>query len=204
VTQIHLLGSEGFIGKALKHEDQDGRLHCWSHRDPRPDHHFDLLDQTTWERLLFFRPRAVILLSWPGLPNYQELFHITRNLPACIELIDRLSAAGLKRIVVSGTCYEYGLQNGALREDLITDPRNCYAIAKDTLRRVIESRFKNESLQWCWARIFYPYGSEQNSNALLPALYQAMQRQDASFPMTSGRQIRDYISVKQVAKILLH
>lgn len=203
MTTIHLLGSEGFIGRALQREAGVLPLHCWSHRQPDLDHYFDLLDPRSWLALLKCQPTHVILLSWPGLPNYQEPFHVTRNLPACVELIEQLVGAGLQRLVVAGTCYEYGLQNGPLKEDQFTDPVNCYAIAKDSLRRVIASRFSQQDLQWCWARIFYPFGHGQNPKSLLPSLHKALETGEESFPMGSGRQLRDFIDVQQVAHQLL-
>jgi dTDP-6-deoxy-L-talose 4-dehydrogenase (NAD+) len=203
VTTIHLLGSEGFIGRALKRESGSLSLHCWSHRQADPEHHFDLLDPTSWQALLNRRPTHVILLSWPGLPNYQEPFHVTRNLPACIELVEQLAATGLQRLVVAGTCYEYGLQHGPLKENQFTDPVNCYAIAKDSLRRFIASLNTKQAFQWCWARIFYPFGDGQDPNSLLPSLQRAIDQGDTEFAMSSGRQIRDFIPVEQVAQILL-
>ena len=203
MTTIHLLGSEGFVGRALQREAGDLQLHCWSHRYSDPDHYFDLLDPSSWRALLKCQPTHVILLSWPGLPNYQELFHITRNLPACVELIEQLVETGLQRLVVAGTCYEYGLQNGPLKEDQFTDPVNCYAIAKDGLRRVIASRYSQQDLQWCWARIFYPFGLGQNPKSLLPSLQCAIDQGDPSFAMSSGRQVRDFVPVDQVAGLLL-
>ena len=203
MTKIHLLGSEGFIGRALQREAGSLSLHCWSHRQSDPEHYFDLLDPSSWQSLLNQNPTHAILLSWPGLPNYQESFHVTRNLPACVELIEKLSAAGLKRLVVAGTCYEYGLQNGPLKEDQFTDPANCYAIAKDSLRRVINSRYTTQGLQWCWARIFYPFGQGQNPNSLLPSLQRAIDQGDPVFGMSSGRQVRDFVPVNYVATHLL-
>jgi dTDP-6-deoxy-L-talose 4-dehydrogenase (NAD+) len=200
---IHLIGSEGFIGRAVQREVSGDVLHCWSHSQSDPDHHFDLLDPTSWDPLLEHRPSHVVLLSWPGLPNYGELFHVTRNLPACIDLIERLSTFGLKRIVITGTCYEYGMQNGPLKEDQATDPQNCYAIAKDSLRRVSEKRCAHYGIQWCWGRIFYPYGNGQNPNSLLPSLDQAIENGETSFAMSSGRQLRDFIAVEDVAASLL-
>ena len=203
MTTIHLLGSEGFIGRALQREAGDLQLNCWSHRHVDPEHHFDLLNPSSWQALLDCQPTHVILLSWPGLPNYQELYHVTRNLPACIELIERLVEAGLQRLVVAGTCYEYGLQNGPLKEDQFTDPVNSYAIAKDSLRRVISTRYSQQDLQWCWARVFYPFGYGQNPNSLLPSLLEALDRGEKTFQMGSGRQLRDFIDVQEVARQFL-
>jgi nucleoside-diphosphate-sugar epimerase len=203
VTTIHLLGSEGFVGRALQREADQYKLHCWSHSSCNPENHFDLLDPSSWQTLFDQQPTHIILLSWPGLPNYHAPFHITRNLPACIELIDKLLGVGIQRLVVAGTCYEYGLQNGALNEDQFTDPVNCYAIAKDSLRRFIATHYNQQDLQWCWLRIFYPYGPGQNPKSLLPSLLQAIQAGEREFPMGSGRQLRDFIPVETIARQLL-
>ena len=176
MTRIHIIGSGGFIGKAIKHEAVNSSLQCWSHNHSEADGFFDLLNSKSWSNLLDQHPTNVVLLSWPGLPNYNEHFHVTRNLPACIELIEQLANVGLKRIVVAGTCYEYGLQNGPLREDQLTDPINCYAIAKDGLRRVLASRSVRLNFNWCWARIFYPFGNGQNPNSLLPSLQRSIDK----------------------------
>ena len=89
MNKIHLLGSEGFVGRSIQAECEPPLLHCWSHRLEDPLNHFDLLDSSSWQALLDCKPTHVILLSWPGLPNYQEPFHLTRNLPACINLIEK-------------------------------------------------------------------------------------------------------------------
>jgi nucleoside-diphosphate-sugar epimerase len=203
MATIHLIGSEGFIGRAVQHQARDHDLHCWSHSVADPSHHFDLLDPSSWQALLSQQPRHVLLLSWPGLPDYDGVFHLTRNLPASIELIERLFKAGLRRLVLAGTCYEYGLQHGPLREDQPADPVNAYAIAKDALRRLLARRCPQEGVQWCWARVFYAHGTGQNPNSLLPSLQAAIERGDAAFAMGSGRQVRDFVAVDDVARQLL-
>ena len=204
MTTIHVLGSNGFIGSALQRVSGDLSLHCWSHMQSDPHHHFDLLDSSSWQSLINRHPTHVILLSWPGLPNYQESFHLTRNLPACIDLIEKLSVKGLQRLVVAGTCYEYGLQCGQLSENQPANPVNCYSIAKDSLRRFIENRYHQSDLQWCWARIFYPFGEGQSKRSFVPSLERAIGEHNPTFSMSSGRQIRDFVSVDEVAKQLLN
>ena len=204
MTTIHVLGSNGFIGSALQRVSGDLSLYCWSHMQSDPDHHFDLLDSSSWQSLISKQPTHVILLSWPGLPNYHDSFHITRNLPACLDLIEKLSEKRLQRLVVAGTCYEYGLQCGQLNENQPANPVNCYSIAKDSLRRFIENRYRQRDLQWCWARIFYPFGKGQCENSFVPSLERAISENIPTFPMSSGRQIRDFLRVDQVANMLLN
>ena len=55
----------------------------------------------------------------------------------------------------------------------------------------------------CWLRIFYPFGSGQNPKSLLPSLQSAIDRKDQVFPMSSGRQLRDFLPVEDVARYLL-
>lgn len=203
MTTIHILGSEGFIGRALQNEAGKYKLRCWSHRHSDQSHYFNLLDPSTWEPLLRSQPTHAVLLSWPGLPNYQETFYVSRNLPACLELIEQLVKFGLQHLVVSGTCYECGLQNGPLKEYQHTEPVNIYAISKDSLRRVIASRYTKQKLRWCWARIFYPFGKGQAPNCFLPSLELAIARGDAFFDMGSGSQIRDYVPIEDVARHIL-
>lgn len=203
MNKIHLLGSEGFIGSSIQRMGNEHSLQCWSHGQSDQNNHFDLLDPLSWKSLIDCKPTHAILLSWPGLPNYQEPFHLTQNLPACINLVEELVSNGLKRLVVAGTCYEYGLQNGQLHEYQYTNPMNCYSIAKDSFRRFIENCYKDKDLQWCWARIFYPFGDGQNENSLLPSLQRSISEKKPTFSMSSGRQVRDYVPVDDVAKMLL-
>ena len=200
---IHLIGSNGFIGKAIQRQSAEITVACWSHTGNDPESCFDLLNSSTWQSLLSSKPETVILLSWPGLPNYQQSFHVTRNLPCTVQLVEQLIASGLKRIVVAGTCYEYGLQDGALKEDQPTDPVNLYAIAKDSLRRVVGNLCDQHQVSWAWLRIFYPFGEGQNPKSLLPSLDLAIQAGQSTFSMSSGRQLRDFVAVDVVADQLV-
>ena len=60
----------------------------------------------------FERPDSVIHLAWEGLPNYNELFHIERNMPTAYHFLKNMAECGVKDINVVGTCFEYGLQEG--------------------------------------------------------------------------------------------
>ena len=203
---VHLLGGNGFIGRAIKQHSPSflpNKLICWSHRPSSGDHFFDLFSPDSWAGLCNARPKVVLFLSWPGLPDYNGTFHLTRNMPVAFELFETLVASGCQKIVVSGTCYEYGLHNGCLREDSPVAPCNLYGIAKNTLREGLEILCKDASVKMVWARIFYPYGSHQNPSSLYPSLIKAIAANQATFQIGSGRQIRDFVEVSVVAKQLM-
>ncbi len=201
--RIHIIGSEGFIGKAIQRNACNSDIKCWSHKEKGGDFYFNLLEEESWSNLIDSNPQNIIFLSWPGLPNYNKSFHLTQNLILYIRLLERLINTGTKKVVFAGTCYEYGLQNGQLKEDQLTDPINLYAIAKDCLRRTVRNICESSGVDWCWVRIFYPYGEGQNPNSILPSLEESIKKKKPFFEMSSGKQIRDFISVDEVAKDLL-
>lgn len=150
----------------------------------------------------FGKPEAVIHLAWNGLPNYKDSFHVERNLPANCNILKNFIDGGVKKVVVVGTCYEYGLQNGCLKETDATMPATQYGLAKDTLRKYIELLVKGTGISFNWVRLFYIYGEGQNPNSLLPQLEKAILEGKSFFNMSNGEQLRDYLSVEEVARYL--
>ena len=201
--KIHLIGSQGFIGKAIQETPGNHQLICWSHSSTCKNQ-FNLLDSNTWDTLLNQSPETIIFLSWPGLPNYNNLSHLVDNLPLAIKFFNSLINSGCKNIVVSGTCYEYGLQNGSLSESKHnSSPQNYYAIAKDSLRLTLSKMCELNDVRMIWLRIFYPYGLNQNPNSIYPSLIASIQNGDPEFRISSGRQIRDFVPVEELARQIL-
>lgn len=151
----------------------------------------------------FDQPDAVVHLAWEGLPNYKELFHMERNLPNNIFFLSNLIKSGLKKLTITGTCFEYGLVNGCLSEDTITNPQNPYSIAKDTLRKYIESLESYYKFDFKWVRLFYLYGKGQSEKSILSQIAIAVANKEKEFNMSSGEQLRDYLPVEKVAEIIV-
>lgn len=148
-------------------------------------------------------PEVVIHLAWGGLPNYSSQRHLDQELPAQRSFLDGLLMAGLSSLTVTGTCLEYGLQSGALREDMPTAPVTAYGSAKDELRRELERWRHNQRFNLTWVRLFYLYGDGQAAGSLLPQLESAMARGDDTFNMSGGQQLRDYLPVEEAAGYLV-
>ena len=116
----------------------------------------------------FQKPDLMIHLAWQGLPNYKDLFHFENNLFSSYRFAKTMIENGLKSIAVAGTCFEYGMQDGVLREDFETAPNNPYAVAKDTLRKFLEQLQKEISFEFKWIRLFYMYGKGQSYSSITP------------------------------------
>jgi dTDP-6-deoxy-L-talose 4-dehydrogenase (NAD+) len=145
------------------------------------------------------QPAAVMHLAWPGLPNYDALFHYEKTLPADYRFLKSLVQGGVGQLLVAGTCVEYGMQSGALTEDLPTMPVSPYARAKDTLRKQLQALQQQQAFTLQWARLFYMYGEGQSPNSLLAQLDRAIDSGEAVFNMSGGEQLRDYLPIDDVA-----
>ena len=152
---------------------------------------------------LMGRPDVLIHLAWSGLPNYKSLHHFEQELPAQYRFLKNLIESGLQTLVVTGTCFEYGMQSGWLSEDDETRPENPYGFAKDTLRRQLEYFKQLHPFNLTWARLFYLYGDGQAPNSLWSQLKNAIEQHDAVLNMSGGEQLRDYLPVNKVARQLV-
>ena len=158
-------------------------------------------DADSYERL--GRPDVLIHLAWDGLPNYRSLHHFETELPRQYRFLKALIEGGLPALLVAGTCFEYGMQSGALSENLTPLPSNPYGYAKDALRRQLEFLRAIQPFALTWVRLFYLYGEGQSPGALYSQLRAAVMRGDTIFNMSSGEQLRDYLSVDEAARFIV-
>jgi len=162
---------------------------------------FDLkdFDEHTNYQKYFNDPGAIIHLAWEGLPNYKAAFHTEENLPRHFKFIKNLVDHGQKDITVTGTCFEYGMQQGCLNEAMPAKPANAYAVAKDSLRQQLQQLQQEHEFYFKWVRLFYMYGAGQHPNSLLSQLDRALEEGETVFNMSGGEQVRDYLPVEKVA-----
>ncbi|UST70732.1 NAD-dependent epimerase/dehydratase family protein [Pseudomonas moraviensis] len=145
---------------------------------------------------------ALVHLAWPGLPNYRALFHFEHNLMADYRFIKSAVEAGVQQVLVTGTCFEYGMQSGPLSESTEPRPSNPYGLAKRTLHLFLQNLQQERPFTLQWARLFYLHGEGQNPNSLLAALDRAIDSGEPTFNMSAGEQLRDFLAIETAASHL--
>lgn len=146
------------------------------------------------------KPDVLIHLAWDGLPNYKSLLHFETELPRQYLFLKQMITSGLQSLFVTGTCFEYGMQSGALSATMPTKPANPYGYAKDALRQQLEYLKMIHPFKLTWGRLFYMYGEGQPSTSLYPKLKETVSRGGKAFNMSGGEQIRDYLPVEEIAR----
>lgn len=214
MAKVLVTGATGFIGnyviaQLLKHNceviatslsAEKAKTFAWYNKVTYVPFDIRAFNANTNYAAYFSNPTAVIHLAWEGLPNYKSLFHFEDNLPVHYALLKNLVINGINDITVTGTCFEYGMKDGQLTENMPAEPTNAYALAKDTLRRFMQELQKKQPFNLKWVRLFYMYGSGQNPNSLLSQLEKAVKAGDTVFNMSGGEQVRDYLPVEKVAE----
>lgn len=151
----------------------------------------------------FHNPDVCIHLAWNGLSDFKDKKHENEYLNNHYKFIETLVSQGLKKIVVTGTCLEYGMIEGELNEQENVTPFLPYALGKNNLRESLE-KLKGENIfQLDWIRLFYMYGIGQSPKSILAQLETSIQNGEKVFNMSGGEQKRDYLPVEEVAKNII-
>jgi UDP-glucose 4-epimerase len=207
--RIFLTGGSGFIGQHLMSHLRDHDVLCltrqpnslvaWPFAEALSG---DLSDPEAWyPRLAAFGAQCCIHLAWDGLPDYSPE-RCRLNFDASSRLIEVLPRAGVPRIVVAGSCWEYGAASGGVRET--QPPADCglFAETKNALRAALQSSADRHKLDYRWARIFFAYGPGQRQTSLIPLCRSAF-RAGAAPDIRSPEAVNDFVHVDDVARGIL-
>tara|TARA_B100000575_G_C23140108_1_gene663254 strand:+ start:4185 stop:5009 length:825 start_codon:yes stop_codon:yes gene_type:complete len=143
-----------------------------------------------------------IHLSWINNGDYQSKKNIIQVQKYHKNFLKKIILSGIKNIIISGTCYEYGKQEGCLVEKLNTTPTTKYGLAKLNLLKYLYKLKLKKNFSLCWMRIFYIVGKFKNRNSIYNDLINKINNRSKSFKMSSGNQVRDFIHINKISKII--
>ena len=115
-------------------------------------------------------------------------------------LIASAIKSGCSNVIVTGTCFEYGLTgNSNLFLDVHDElqPVGYHAISKAVSFHQFERKYSSEKVNFSYLRLFQVYGKHEHQSRLYPSLVSAA-KSNLDFPMSSGVQIRDFIHIDKV------
>ena len=213
---IVLTGGTGFIGSHfLKQSLSAGHYVKAIRRTPfsRPRLHIDQqpdwldcqLDKVTVEDLKGCDV-LVHLASHSVQYPYDSLTNCLRwNLSAVLALFEQARLAGIRRFIVAGSCFEYGLSGEryeAIPSDAALVPTNSYAASKAAASIVLPQWAQEHQLSLEILRVFHVYGEGELETRFWPSLRRAALAGE-DFPMTHGAQVRDFMYVEDVVRTFL-
>lgn len=163
----------------------------------------DLSDKNNIRAVLRdIRPTHVLNFASRGVTRDQSTLAelLTVNAIGAMHLVDALMDEGLTpETFFFGTAYEYADSQKALNETALLDPKSPYAISKTTLYYALKQYAGAAPLTFL--RLFNVFGAGEPSERLIPFIA-AKARAGEPIPLTGGAQLRDFMHIDDLIRIL--
>lgn len=181
--RVLITGASGFIGLALSNNlaDSEFKVMAIARSIPVKSH-----NSITWiksdlnsvenyiKEIISFKPEVLIHLAWQDIPDFslKKSLHNLNQSTKFISFISEIESC--KKILISGSCLEYGNFQGRCLHSDIALPTNFFTLAKHSLRLWAEMITNEKSISLGWLRLFYVYGPGQRQDSLIPTIFKCL------------------------------
>ena len=207
--KILITGASGFIGKYVLHAclANGFDVAVISRSEPFEKNvtwiKGDLSDKASYEKLvILFSPETIIHLAWTGIPDFssqQSSYNLTVSINF-LELV--MNLASCKKILISGSCFEYNKKSGECNEADLCSPKDYFTWAKLSLLNWAFLNGKMKSISVGWLRLFYVYGPGQRGASLIPTCLNKMSLNQPIL-LNNPYAENDFIYVQDVANAFI-
>jgi dTDP-6-deoxy-L-talose 4-dehydrogenase (NAD+) len=118
-----------------------------------------------------------------------------------LQLAKGAIAAGVRRFIGVGTCFEYNLTHGNLSTRTPLDPLTPYAAAKAAAFIALSRCLPAADVEFAWPRLFNLYGEGEDPRRLVPYIRSQLARGEVA-ELTQGHQVRDFMDVEDAAGVI--
>lgn len=163
----------------------------------------DIFDFENFSRVFSWKPQVVVNTAWItthntyiGDPANYKYSRFTGK------LAHHLLQTDVEHFVVLGTCAEYGRQiQPSIAGITKLAPATLYAQQKVLAFTSAHDALIGSDIRLSWARIFQPYGKNQDKNRLVPYLMEAIETGTEIY-LSDSVSLHDWISTRDIATAL--
>lgn len=148
--------------------------------------------------ILKFNPEVCIHLAWEGIPDYSADISKS-NLDNSINFLNFIvRETDCRKIIISGSCFEYGKTKGACKESDTVQTTSFFAWAKQSIYNYSSLLCEQAAIDLIWFRIFYVYGPGQRAGSLIPAIINKFNKAECP-DIISPHNRNDFVYIEDVA-----
>ena len=154
------------------------------------------------KKVIDYKPDVIVHLAWQGIPDFSEKM-CKNNLAMAINFFDQiLDNTKCKKVIVAGSCFEYGKKQGVCNESDKVNIDSYFTWAKHALNQYLSIKCAENNLALTWFRLFYVYGPGQREGALIPTLIKSIANKEVpkiKTPMNKN----DFVYIGDVASSIV-
>ena len=160
----------------------------------------DIFDFEGFIKVLDWKPQIVIHTAWittPGL--YRNDFSNFKYAQFTIDLAKFIAHSTVEHLIILGTCAEYGYRSEPSTAGITNlSPNTLYAEQKVVAFNSVKELIQRSDVRFTWARIFYPYGPNQDQKRLIPHLIHSLKNRKP-IVLADTSSIHDWITTRDIA-----
>jgi nucleoside-diphosphate-sugar epimerase len=160
----------------------------------------DIFDYEGFLEVLAWKPQVVIHTAWITTPGiYRDDLSNLQYAEFTTNLTRSLCNSDIEHLIILGTCAEYGKQVGPSTAGLtVPSPTTLYAQQKIIAFNSAKEILRDSNVRFTWARVFYPYGPNQDQRRLIPRLISSIKNGEP-IVLADTSSIYDWITTRDVA-----
>jgi nucleoside-diphosphate-sugar epimerase len=163
----------------------------------------DIFDFKVFLEVLAWKPQVVIHTAWITTPGiYRNDESNFKYADFTTNLAKSLNKSEIEHLIILGTCAEYGKQVGpSLAGQTKLSPTTLYAQQKIVAFNSVNEILNESHVRLTWARVFYPYGPNQDKSRLIPRLISSI-KDDEPLVLADTSSVYDWITSRDVASAI--
>lgn len=160
----------------------------------------DINDYITIENLFNkIKPEYLIHLAW-DIKDLESNYHFNL-LASSINILNSFYKNAGKKALYVGSCFEYKFKDYPIKEYDELNLTTSYSKCKNYLREISEFYCLKNNIDFCWARIFYVYGKNENPKRIFPYIINNL-KENKKVVINHSQLKKDYMFAGDIAKVI--
>lgn len=163
----------------------------------------NIFEFAEFSKVFTWKPEIIIHTAWITTPGiYKEDLSNLQYTKFTHQLAQFIHNSDVEHLIVLGTCAEYGHQSGPSTAGITNlSPNTLYAEQKVFAFQAVKEILHESTTRLTWARVFYPYGPNQDQKRLIPYLIHSL-KSGIPIQLADTSSIHDWITTRDISSAI--